>query len=371
MRTGRFFDIFIFLVLGTVVFQTGARAQKVNLARLTHADSLIYEKTKQQEILRFLGNVHFQKGLQSVRCDEAFFYQKEGTALFRGNAVLTDSGRVLRADEIRYFQNPEQEKALGHVVFRAKGKQIRCGFLDYFDPEKKALATQHVVFNDSVHFVKLFADSVLYRVDQDSGLATGRPRLVKYDSTGATEIEIRSEKLAYDGKKARAVALRNVKITKGDIVALAVEAQFFSSKNEVVITGAPLITQGEDKMRADTIAIFLKGKQLERVHLKGRGKMTSKVHLKKKTLTDWISGRDIWMFFRQDTLKRVTVREQAISVYHVIEKNEEKGINQVLGDSLTIAFKKGKPEDVRILSAPGLSRGKFYPPGAKIEPLKP
>ncbi len=371
MQKSRFFDMVVLLVLGIGLFRPDARAQKINLARLTHADSLIYVKTKDQEILRFLGNVHFQKGLQSVRCKEAFFYQKEGTALFRGKVVLNDSGRVLRADEIRYFQNPEREKARGHVDFRARGKRLTCQFLNYFDPEKRAEATQQVIFRDSVNSVKLFADSVVYWVDRDSGVARENPRLVKYDSTGRTEIEIRSEKLAYSGKNGQAVALRRVKITKGDIVAVAVEARFFTSKNEVVITGAPQVAQGEDKMRADTIAIFLKGRELKRVHLRGRGKMISRVHLKKKTLEDWISGQDIWLFFQNDTLKRVTVREQAISVYHVIEKNEEKGINQVLGDSLTIAFKKGKSEDVRILSAPGLSRGEFYPPGAKVEPLKP
>ncbi len=371
MRATGFFGIAGVVFFCAAVFGLNAAAQTVNLARLTRADSLIYEKRGNEEVLRFLGNVHFRKGAKSLRCEESLYFRTEGRAIFRGNVVLNDSGRVLRTDELEYFQNPEQERARGHVDFRARGKELTSEWLRYFDPEKKALATGRVVFRDSVNSVNLFADSVLYWVDKDSGVALGNPKLVKYDSTGVVEITIRSEKLAYNGKTAQALALKNVKITRGDVVAVAVEARFFSTKNKVVITGKPLVEQGKDKMRADTIAIFLKGRQLDRVHLKGRGKMTSAVYFKGKELVDWISGKDIWLAFQKDTLRQVTVREQAISLYHVIEKDREKGINQVLGDFLKIDFKKGKPEYVRIVSTPGLSRGKFYPPGARVKPLKP
>ncbi len=370
-RRPLFFEKFLWTFFVLFFSAVGACGQTADLARLTHADSLIYEKVGNEEILRFAGHVVFRKEPKWLRCDRSVYYRDRGMAVFSGNVVLNDSGRVLRADEVTYFQNPEREKAVGRVNFRADGKKITCALLEYVDPQRKALALRRVVFRDSLNSISLFADSVTYWLNKDYGLATGHPKLVKYDSTGAVEIEIRASRLGYDGKKAQAVALRHVRITKGDVVALAFEARFFDSEHKVVIFGAPRIHQGEDQMKADTIEIYLKGKLLDRVHLRGRGKMTSKVHLKKKTLKDWISGRDIWLTFKNDTLKTVVVKEQAISLYHVIEKGKEKGVNQVLGDWLEIAFKRGKPEEVRIESSPGLARGRFYPPGAQVQPLKP
>lgn len=376
MTKRRFFEIIAGIFwAGLLLHGTAARAhsqeKRVNLAHLIHADSLVFQKQGNNNVLTFLGNVYFKKGAKSVTCDETVYYRQKEMAVFKGHVVMNDSGRVLRADEIVYYQNPEREMARGSVKFRNKGKRIQSGFLTYTDTQSRVLATQNVVFRDSVNAIELLADSLIYWVDKDYGEAKGHPKLFKRDSTGAVEIEIQAKKLAYNGNKSLAVALEKVKITKGDVVGFAAKAKYYNLEHKIVITGKPKVYQRGDKMKADTIEIFVKGKFLDRVHLIGRGRMSSIVHVDKKALEDWLSGQNIWLSFKKDTLQKVIVKDQAVSLYHVVENGKLKGENQVLGDWLKIQFKKGEVNHVMIKSTPGISRGKFYPPGAKITPVKP
>ncbi|NOY77679.1 MAG: hypothetical protein GXO76_07410 [Calditrichaeota bacterium] len=360
----------LILILGWG-FPAFSQEKSINLARLMHADSLIFQKKDGQEIFRFMGNVVFEKGFKSLTCDQSVYYRQQAFAIFTGKVVMNDSGRILRADEVIYYQRPEREIARGHVRFTNGKKELASNLLKYSDVTQKALATQNVVFRDSLNSIELFADSLIYWVDKDYGEARGNPKLIRRDSTGAVEVEIQSRKLAYDGNKSVAVALKDVKITRGDVISFAAIARYYNSEDKIVITGKPKVYQREDTMTADSIEIFIHGKHLERVHLIGHGRMSSKRHLHQKILEDWLSGQDIWMSFKEDTLREVTVQDQAISLYHVIEDGKEKGINQVLGDWLKIQFQKGDVKKVIIKSTPGRSRGKFYPPGAKVQPLKP
>ncbi len=376
MARYRFFEkiiemacIFAF-IFGWVPF-VFSQERPVNLARLMHADSLIFQKKGEQEIFRFMGNVVFKKGYKSLTCDQSLYYRQRAFAIFTGRVVMNDSGRILWADKVIYFQHPEREIAKGHVRFTNKKKELTSDFLEYSDVTQKALATQHVVFRDSLNSIELFSDSLIYWADKDYGEARGSPKLIKRDSTGAVEIEIHSKKLAYDGDRSVAVALENVKILKGDVTSFAAVARYYNSKHKIVITGNPKVYQRDDTMTADSIEIFIHGKHLKRVHLIGHGRMSSKVHLNQKILEDWLSGQDIQMSFKKDTLRQVIVQNQAISLYHVVEKGKEKGVNQMLGDWLKIQFQKGDVKKVAIKSTPGRSHGKFYPPGAKVTPLKP
>ncbi len=374
MAPHRFFEkiiVMLFILIAGFLQPAFSQEAAVNLARLMHADSLIFQKRGGEEVFRFMGNVVFKKGYKSLTCDQSVYYRQQAFAIFTGQVVMNDSGRILRADEITYYQHPEREIARRHVRFTNKKKELISDFLEYSDAAQRARAIQNVVFRDSLNSIELFADTLIYWVEKDYGEARGKPKLIKRDSTGAVEIEIQSRKLAYDGSKSVAVALEKVKISKGDVTSFAAVARYYNSKHEIVITGKPKVYQREDAMTADSIEIFVHGKHLKRVHLIGHGRMSSKVHLNQKVLEDWLSGQNIWMTFKKDTLRQVIVKDQAISLYHVVEKGKEKGVNQVLGDWLKIQFQKGDVKKVVIKSQPGSSRGKFYPPGAKIKPLKP
>jgi len=376
MAHHRFFEkivaaAFVFVLIIGLLRPAFSQEGAVNLARLMHADSLILQKQGREEVFRFMGNVVFKKGCKSLTCDQSVYYRQRGFAIFTGQVVVNDSGRILQAHEITYYQHPEREVARGHVRFANKKKKLRSDFLEYSDAAQRVFATQNVVFRDSLNSIDLFCDSLMYWVDKDYGEARGKPKLIKRDSTGATEIVIQSRKLAYDGNKSLAVALENVKISKGDVTSFAAVARYYNSEHKIVITGNPKVYQREDAMTADSIDIFVRGKHLERVHLIGHGRMSSKVHVNQNILEDWLSGQNIWMTFKKDTLNQVIVQDQAISLYHIVEDGKEKGVNQVLGDWLKIQFQKGDVKKVVIKSKPGRSHGKFYPPGAKIKPLRP
>jgi hypothetical protein len=54
-------------------------------------------------------------------------------------------------------------------------------------------------------------------------------------------------------------------------------------------------------------------------------------------------------------------------VYYVIEEGEDKGTNRVQGDRIMLHLANKELERIVIESDPGISNGKFLPPGHPVE----
>jgi lipopolysaccharide export system protein LptA len=235
--------------------------------------------------------------------------------------------------------------------------------------EKFVLAEKNVQFIDKENDVQLFGGSVTYDREKEIGIANIKPKLVKLDSLGNVDITIDALELSYNGKEKIATAKDSVKITQEDAVSYSNLATYFDNEDRIVIEGEPKVYQGNDRLSAERIELFLVEKQLDRAHLINNSEMLSQIMIEGRIATDKVNGKEIWIEIKNDSLRHIQVLEQATSYYHVIEDEEVQGVNQVMGDEIELIFEGGKVRFVNIRSKPGLSRGQFSPAGVAVKDL--
>jgi hypothetical protein len=80
-----------------------------------------------------------------------------------------------------------------------------------------------------------------------------------------------------------------------------------------------------------------------------------------------LTGQQITMYFENEELYRVEVENKATSYYYIYEDDEEKGMNKIIGDKISVFITNRRIERIVVESNPQLSSGTYYPPGKETE----
>ncbi len=338
---------------------------------LIHSDSLVYLSLDSGKEIRYLGNVFFRKGREEVRCDRATHYPDKELTILQGNVDYQDSSRSLKADYFEYYSNPERQLARGNVELFVDEKRILANEVSYIVDEKFAQALGDVRFFDLKDDFHLFCQKLSYDTGSKRVFAEIKPRLVKLDSLRNPGITIEAESLTYDDSSRTAVAKDSVTITHEAMVAKSMLAEYFRDGNRIVLTDAPkVVHQKNSEMTAERIELFFENDSLRQVYMRGKGVMLSHFLVAGEPEFDRLSGAEFWIDIKDDTVRNILVKGQATSTYHLIEEDQVEGVNQVLGDELTIVFEYGTIKDVFMASKPELSRGSYYPPKAQVKEVQ-
>ncbi len=337
--------------------------------KLVHANSMRFDEDGTAKITKIIGNVYFKKGKKELRCDLAIYYQDSEITVFEGNVQFQDSSRSLYADRVDYYSQPEKEIAKGRVHMILDQKEIYAGKLTYDVEHEFVYAEKNVRFKDFKNHVRLYGGNITYDRNEEIGHAQVKPKLVKLDSLGNVDVTITARDLRYNGKENQAAAKDSVVIRQDDAVLYSQTANYFDAENRIEITGKPKVVQGSERMSAEKIELFLQDNKLERVHLNGNSRMISNFLIENQKASDIVSGKEIWIDIKNDSLRDIHVFDQASSTYHVIEDNQVQGVNRVMGDEMEIIFESGKVRFVKVRSKPGLSQGNYSPAGSSVEAI--
>ncbi len=356
-----------------LLFIQNVQAQKNwDRSGLTYWDSdkLQYEMLNSQKVVQLIGNVYFRKGNQELRCDRALFYDDQDLAVFKGNVFYQDSSYTLLADYFESYSNPKRELARGNVELVINQQKIFADEIRHEAFKDMVYANNNVQFVDLENDVVVTCEKLTYDKKLQKLLLEVDPKFVKNDSLGKPEITIESRIITYFDSTKVAIAEDSVVITQSKIIAQANLAEFHQQESRIIIKENPRITQNNKNMKADQIEMFFENDSLRQIYLNGKGEMLSNFKIENNPAFDQLTGAEIWIDIKDDSVRHIKVKGQAISIYHLIEEGKVQGINHILGDELAINFAKGLVKDVTVLGDPEVSRGRFYPPKSKIKSLQ-
>lgn len=356
----------------------GIKVQKVQAqvkwgkSELTNfiAERTLYEVKNSEKVVQLIGKVFFNKEDQELRCDRAIFYDEQDLTIFEGHVFYQDSSRSLRCEYFEYYSEPERELARGNVELVVDEKKIYADEISYEVFHEKVFATNNVRFIDSENDIILTSDKLSYDRISQVALVEIDPKLVKLNSQGKPETTIESRIFTYYDSTKVAIAEDSVIITHNKVIGQTNLAEFYQKDNRIVMKNNPRIFQNNNEMQAEQIEMMFQNDSLKQVFLDGKGLMISNFMIDSTLTTDRLTGAAIWIDMDDDSVRHILVKGQATSIYHLIEENEVQGKNQVMGDELSIDFDKGLVDNVKVIGTPEVSRGRFYPPDAKIRPIK-
>lgn len=332
-----------------------------------HADTMKNSHTLRGSLLELIGNVHFKQGTAEMFCGRAKYWKDVHETMIEEQVRVYDGDKMLVAERVFYYDRLQLFKAMGQVLLRDSLKQITAEQITYHRLEDRVTAEKSVVIKDSLNYIVIFGEWAEFDNDRDYARITGQPVFIKNDSTGKEEIRITSLQMElYDGGQ-RAVVSDSVHIYQEKASATCGQAEFYRQREEIVLKIKPIAWQGSDRLSGETIRLFIQKNHLRQAIVEGQAIVTSRVDTTgRDARLNILSGRQIVLQFENDQLVQVVVADQATSEYIIIENNEDKGKNRIVGDKITVYLTDRKIQRIVVESKPQLSAGKYYPPQPAI-----
>ncbi len=301
--------------------------------KLEHADRLI-SSGENSEIVNLVGNVHLTHEDIDLYSDRATWYRKSGLVQFLDSVLVIDGQRRIMAQTVTYYRRDGRVTARGDVKMEDTEENILllCDEADYFRKNRQLNAV-------------------------------GNPILILNPHDDMAKMEIKARRMEYFGEENRGVAYDSVEIIKKQMNATSGHAEFFKDPERAILTIDPLVLYGENELTGDTISMFAREKQIDRLLVNGDARTFYKTQpdtLVEDYTTTELTGRELEAFFSEDEIQKAVMRNNAVSIYiPAITDTLTRGTNTASGDSITLYFDNGLIQRVFIS---GGARGHYVEP---------
>ncbi len=386
MSSGRL----IWIIL--VVIMLPVNAQENDVIIIRNADSLIGKRVDGENIRELIGNVVLEQNDIVVYCDRAIHYPARNSAFLEGNVRVVDDTVTLLADEGFYDGNERILDGEGNLFLDDGVTRLTANYGKYFIDEKIAEFWENVIVDDPAGIV--YSDHLVHRREQEFSTATGNVRVVdrergstvygqllEYDShTGSSSMKdspvlvhmdttavgridtliVKSKIMesVLEDTVRRFIAEDDVEMNRGELSARGAKSIYFVDNDELNLTGDPIMWYQENQITGDSIHVRLEEQQLRTLEVYRRAFAVSKSDDRYPDRYNQLTGMELTMWFANDEIEKIEVRDQATSLYYLYEEMLPNGVNHVTGDTITLLFIDGELEELKIV---GGIEGQYYP----------
>ena len=134
----------------------------------------------------------------------------------------------------------------------------------------------------------------------------------------------------------------------------------YSFRDSVIrLYTSPVIWSDENQLTSDSMAVFTKNRQTERLELYSNAFVTSQIDTVR---FNQIKGRTLTGLFKNNELYKIDIRGNGESIYYLVEGIEISGVNQTKSARIEILVNNGKISDISEFQDP---EGFIDPPDLK------
>lgn len=402
----------LFLVALCALPQLQAQLDKTTFGSepivLKYADSLLGTSDASGMVRRLKGNVQFVQGNVTVTCNQAIQYLDANKVELIGNVVITQETVTLRTAQGEYDGNTKIATGQSGVTLTDRDTKLQAHRGSYSTASRIANFYSNVeVENDSL---LIYSDTLEYHRDTQNSFANGRVfargkysdtrltgdslsnfparhyirvaggsplfcqidtvrKVQPYtDTTAAAGTVILAfdtlciagdvlEALRDDGNE-RYIATGNVHMTRGALASRSSNGIYNHTHENIQLTGTPIIWMDSTQLRADSIAITLHERALERIAAYGEAFAATRGDSAQTDRIDQLTGDSIFVMVTQDTLRRIRAESKAFSLYFLYTEGQPDGASRSSADAITIDLAEGTADNVHWT---GKVDGEFLP----------
>lgn len=346
---------------------------------LEHADSIVGSGAFESSVRTFYGNVRFQQGNVTGRCDRAIHNVLANTVELFGNVVIKQGPLSMYAPEVRYSGARFIATAPRGIRVEQKGQVITARKGTYATTTHIAEFFGDVVMRDDTTTV--WSDSLVYDRDLDTMRASGS--VAGFDSTDYMWFEAdvarrnavnasytlsRNARLwtwepsedtmfvsadtilsLRDSSRTDARILRAVgsaALIKGTTASSAGEIMYDEAQERMLLSNTPYVWTDSIAFAANAVTAKIPGRTLTEMIGTGSAILMSQVQGAQPRRYDQIFGDSIRLAFAQDSLRSLHAVGAAQSVTYRGEGGKQDGVAKVAADSIRALFGAGTLSEV-------------------------
>jgi lipopolysaccharide export system protein LptA len=281
----------------------------------------------------------FFTGPSEVKGDSIYLYSERGWYDTKNNvmriwenSLIDNKQQIIKGDSLFYEKKTGYGQAFRNIsiIDTSKNVMVKGDYAWYNKKPEKFMVTDRATFiqiskNDSLF---LHADTISAVTVVDTA---GKPfRLMR----------------AYYG----------CRIFSKDLQSKCDSLSYSFQDSVIRLYHAPVIWSDENQLTSDSIAIFTKNRQAERMELYSSAFITINVD---SVRYNQIKGRSLTGYFRNNKLYKINIVGNSEAIYFLPEKDEIIGVNHAKSSSIEIYVDNGKITSIYAYQNP---EGKLDPP---------
>jgi lipopolysaccharide export system protein LptA len=306
----------------------------VNPDYVMTADTMDYNTNT--EISYFTGPTEMKGDSIYLYCEKGWYDTKNDITNIWRNAVIDNRKQIIHGDSLFFNNISGYGQSFGNVVIQDTANNLLVGgeYAWYYKEPEKFLVTDKAVFiqvsdNDSLF---LHADTITSITVSDSSLIACR--LLK----------------AFHGCRIYSKGLQST-----------CDSLSYSFQDSVIrMYTSPVIWSEENQLTADSMAVFSKNRQTDRLELYTSAFVTSKIDTIR---FNQIKGRSLTGYFKNNKIYKIDIRGNGESIYYLLDGDKIAGINQSKCVNIEVFITDGKISEIYEYQDPD---GNIDPPEPKI-----
>jgi len=290
----------------------------VNPDYIMTADTMNYNTRSETAI--FTGPSEMKGDSIYLYCEKGWYDTKNNVTRIWQNAVIDNKQQIIHGDSLFYNENTGYGQSFGNVSIADTNNKIvvEGEYAWYLKQPEQFMVTDRALFiqisgkNDSLF---LHADTISAITVSDS--SEKGYRLMR----------------AYHGCRIFSIDLQ----AKCDSLS-------YSFQDSVIrLYKEPVLWNEENQLTSDSVAIFTKNRQADRMELYNSAFIVSQIDTMR---FNQIKGRSLTGYFKDNKLTRIDIDGNGESIYYLIDGDEIVGVNTAKCARIEILFADGKIKDI-------------------------
>ena len=302
----------------------------VNPEYVMTADTMDYNTKTETSI--FTGPTTLVGDSINLYCEKGWYDTKNKVTSVWKNSMIDNRKQIIHGDSLFFNDSTGYGEAYRNVIIEdtVNSIAIKGNYAWYYKRPEKFMVTDKAVF---IQISK--GDSLFLHAD------TIRATTL-YDSTS------RGYRLmkAYHGCRIFSKSLQ----AKCDSLS-------YSFQDSVIrLYTFPVIWSEENQLTSDSMAIFTKNRQTDRLELYNAAFITSQIDTIR---FNQIKGRNLTGFFKKNELYKIDIKGNGESIYYLLDGEDLAGVNQTKCANFEVYVVKGKISEIYEFQSP---EGQIDPP---------
>ena len=306
----------------------------VNPEYVMTADTMDYNTNT--EISYFTGPTEMKGDSIYLYCEKGWYDTKNDITNIWRNAIIDNKKQIIHGDSLFFNNITGYGQSFGNVVIQdtANNLIIEGEYAWYYKQPEQFLVTDRAIFIQVSEKDSLFlhADTI----------------------TSITVID--SSSIAYRLMK----AFHGCRIYSKGLQSKCDSLSYSFRDSVIRMYTAPVIWSEGNQLTSDSMAVFSKNRQTDRLELYSSAFVTSKIDTIR---FNQIKGRALTGYFKNNELYKIDIRGNGESIYYLLDEENIAGINQSKCVNIEVFIVNGKISEIFEYQDP---EGYIDPPEPKI-----
>lgn len=304
--------------LSTNTFHFKDSVKIVNPDYIMNADTMDYN-TK-TETAFFTGPSEMKGDSLYLYCEKGWYDTKNNISRIWRNALIDNKQQIIRGDSLFYNENTGYGQSFGNVSISDTNNHIVVAgnYAWYYKEPERFMVT------DSALFIQISAknDSLFLHADTISAVTVS-------DTSAKGYRLVR----AYYG----------CRIFSEDLQAKCDSLSYSFRDSVIRFYEKPVLWSRENQLTSDSVAVFTKNRQAERMELYNSAFIVNQVD---SLRFNQIKGRSLTGYFRDNDLYKIEINGNGESIYYLVDGDEIVGVNTAKCSRIEILIEDGKITDI-------------------------